>query len=70
MGQAFTDRRDRRRGVGVVQVLASAIFNPLLPVQAVGPGFVFLSAWWLGRRETQRVGFKDRGDTARCCCAS
>ena len=51
-------------------MLASAIFNPLLPVQAVGPGFVFLSAWWLGRRETQRVGFKDRGDTARCCCAS
>ena len=31
------------------------IFNPLIPVQLAGLAFVFLSAWWLGRREARRL---------------
>ncbi len=34
----------------------SALFNPLIPVQAVGLAFVFGAAWWLGRREQRRLG--------------
>jgi citrate-Mg2+:H+ or citrate-Ca2+:H+ symporter, CitMHS family len=34
----------------------SAIFNPLIPVQVAGLGFVFVAAWWLGRREAKRLG--------------
>jgi len=32
------------------------IFNPLVPVQAVGFVFVFGAAWWLGKREERRLG--------------
>jgi CitMHS family citrate-Mg2+:H+ or citrate-Ca2+:H+ symporter len=32
------------------------IFRPLLPVQAVGLGFVFAVAYWLGRSEASRLG--------------
>ncbi|WP_205965214.1 CitMHS family transporter [Paraburkholderia flava] len=35
----------------------SALFNPLIPVQAVGLVFVFGTAWWLGRREERRLGY-------------
>lgn len=34
----------------------AAIFNPLLPVQAAGLAFVFVCAWWMGRREARRLG--------------
>ncbi|GLZ19261.1 citrate transporter [Burkholderia plantarii] len=34
----------------------SALFNPLIPVQAVGLAFVFGAAYWLGRREEKRLG--------------
>jgi CitMHS family citrate-Mg2+:H+ or citrate-Ca2+:H+ symporter len=37
------------------------IFNPLIPVQLAGLGFVFVSAWWLGRREAKRLGFDGAG---------
>lgn len=33
----------------------SALFLPLLPVAATGLAFVFLLAWWLGRREAARL---------------
>jgi citrate-Mg2+:H+ or citrate-Ca2+:H+ symporter, CitMHS family len=33
-----------------------SIFNPLIPVQLAGLFFVFVSAWWLGRREAKRIG--------------
>ena len=32
------------------------IFNPLVPIQAVGLIFVFAAAWWLGWREERRLG--------------
>lgn len=34
----------------------SALFNPLIPVQAIGLAFVFGVAYWLGRREEKRLG--------------
>jgi len=35
----------------------SSLFNPLIPVQAIGLLFVFCMAWWLGRREEKRLGY-------------
>ncbi|MBB2931484.1 CitMHS family transporter [Paraburkholderia silvatlantica] len=35
----------------------SALFNPLIPVQAIGLVFVFSMAWWLGWREEKRLGY-------------
>jgi CitMHS family citrate-Mg2+:H+ or citrate-Ca2+:H+ symporter len=32
------------------------IFRPMIAVQAVGLAFVFAAAWWLGSRETYRLG--------------
>ncbi|HEY2123924.1 MAG TPA: citrate:proton symporter [Chthoniobacterales bacterium] len=32
------------------------IFNPLIPVQIIGLIYVFVIAWWLGKREEQRLG--------------
>jgi CitMHS family citrate-Mg2+:H+ or citrate-Ca2+:H+ symporter len=26
------------------------IFNPLVPIQAIGLVFIFTAAWWLGKR--------------------
>jgi CitMHS family citrate-Mg2+:H+ or citrate-Ca2+:H+ symporter len=34
----------------------SALFNPLIPVQAIGLVFVFGASYWLGRREEKRLG--------------
>ena len=42
----------------------AAIFNPLIPVQAVGLAFVFVSAWWMGRREARRLGCGGTGRAA------
>jgi len=44
------------RAAASLHIPVAAIFNPLLPVQAIGLGFVFASAWWLGRREARRLG--------------
>lgn len=41
----------------------SALFNPLIPVQAIGLVFVFGVAYWLGRREEKRLGLS-RGDAS------
>jgi CitMHS family citrate-Mg2+:H+ or citrate-Ca2+:H+ symporter len=39
------------------------IFNPLVPIQAIGLIFIFTVAWWLGRREERRLGLdKDAAD--------
>ena len=32
------------------------IFNPLVPIQAIGLIFIFTVAWWLGKREERRLG--------------
>ena len=36
------------------------IFNPLVPIQAIGLVFIFTVAWWLGKREERRLGL-DKG---------
>ena len=36
------------------------IFNPLVPIQAIGLIFIFTVAWWLGKREERRLGL-DKG---------
>lgn len=38
-----------------LHVPATAIFTPLIGVQAVGLGYVFAISWWLGRREERRI---------------
>lgn len=42
------------------------IFTPLVAVQAVGLGFIFAAAYWLGLREERRLGLSSRapGDAA------
>jgi CitMHS family citrate-Mg2+:H+ or citrate-Ca2+:H+ symporter len=47
------------RAAASLHIPAAAIFNPLIPVQAVGLAFVFGCAWWLGRREARRIGQSD-----------
>ncbi len=39
------------------------IFNPLVPIQAIGLIFIFAVAWWLGKREERRLGL-DKGAAA------
>jgi CitMHS family citrate-Mg2+:H+ or citrate-Ca2+:H+ symporter len=43
------------RAAASLRVPVAELFNPLLPVMAVGLSFVFAVAWWLGRREAQRL---------------
>lgn len=47
------------RSAASLKIPVASIFNPLLPVQAVGLLFVFACSWWLGRREAKRLGLKD-----------
>ena len=49
------------RAAASLRLEPGAIFNPLLPVQAAGLGFVFGCAWWMGRRESRRLGNKRAG---------
>jgi citrate-Mg2+:H+ or citrate-Ca2+:H+ symporter, CitMHS family len=44
------------RAAAALHVPVMDIFRPLVPVQIAGLGFVFASAWWLGRREGKRLG--------------
>jgi CitMHS family citrate-Mg2+:H+ or citrate-Ca2+:H+ symporter len=44
------------RASTALQIPTTALFLPLLPVQAVGLAFVFAVAWWMGRREERRLG--------------
>jgi CitMHS family citrate-Mg2+:H+ or citrate-Ca2+:H+ symporter len=46
------------RAAASLHVSVSDLFLPLLPVAAVGMVFVFASAWWLGRRESVRLGHR------------
>jgi citrate-Mg2+:H+ or citrate-Ca2+:H+ symporter, CitMHS family len=45
------------RASASLHIPVTTIFNPLLPVQAVGLAFVFVCAWWMGRREARRLGW-------------
>jgi CitMHS family citrate-Mg2+:H+ or citrate-Ca2+:H+ symporter len=49
------------RASASLHIPVASIFNPLLPVQAVGLAFVFLCAWWLGKREARRLGLAGHG---------
>ncbi len=44
------------RASAALGVQTAEVFNPLIPVQAVGLLYVFAVAYWLGRREERRLG--------------
>jgi len=44
------------RASASLHIPVTTIFDPLIPVQIAGLAFVFTVAWWLGRRETKRLG--------------
>jgi CitMHS family citrate-Mg2+:H+ or citrate-Ca2+:H+ symporter len=44
------------RASAALHIPVTDIFRPLLAVQAVGIAFVFATAWWLGKRESRRLG--------------
>lgn len=47
------------RASAALHIPTTALFRPLLAVQGVGLAFVFAVAWWLGRRESRRLGLDD-----------
>jgi CitMHS family citrate-Mg2+:H+ or citrate-Ca2+:H+ symporter len=49
------------RASAALGVAPAALFNPLIPVQAVGLLYVFAVAYWLGRREEKRLGLTGGG---------
>jgi CitMHS family citrate-Mg2+:H+ or citrate-Ca2+:H+ symporter len=51
------------RAAAALRMPVTEIFNPLIRVQLVGLAFVFSAAWWLGKREEKRLGFRV-GDNA------
>ncbi|HVW10258.1 MAG TPA: citrate:proton symporter [Bryobacteraceae bacterium] len=48
------------RASASLHIPVATIFDPLIPVQAVGILFVFAAAWWMGKNEARRLGI-DRG---------
>jgi citrate-Mg2+:H+ or citrate-Ca2+:H+ symporter, CitMHS family len=44
------------RAAGALHVKVTEVFNPLIPVQCVGLLYVFIAAYWLGKREERRLG--------------
>lgn len=46
------------RAAASLHVSVSDLFMPLIPVTASGMVFVFGTAWWLGRRESIRLGHR------------
>ncbi len=50
------------RASASLHIPVTTIFNPLIPVQLAGLGFVFAVAFWLGRRETRRLRLTSSGD--------
>ena len=49
------------RASASLHIPVASIFNPLIPVQLAGIGFVFSFSWWLGRREARRLGLSGVG---------
>lgn len=49
------------RASASLHIPVASIFNPLAPVQIAGLVFVFGAAWWLGRREARRLGWRNDG---------
>jgi len=52
------------RASAALDIPVAAIFNPLIPVQAVGLGYVFAIAYWLGRKEEKRLNWSDSAENA------
>lgn len=46
------------RAAASLHVSVSDLFMPLIPVTAIGMCFVFGAAWWMGRRESSRLGHR------------
>jgi CitMHS family citrate-Mg2+:H+ or citrate-Ca2+:H+ symporter len=46
------------RAAASLRVSVADLFLPLIPVAAVGLVFVFVTAWWLGRGESVRLGHR------------
>ena len=44
------------RASAALHIPVAELFRPLIPVQCVGLAFVFAVAWWLGHRESRRLG--------------
>ena len=44
------------RAAAALHAPVTEIFNPLIRVQLIGLGYVFIAAWWLGKREEKRLG--------------
>jgi citrate-Mg2+:H+ or citrate-Ca2+:H+ symporter, CitMHS family len=44
------------RASAALKIPVTAIFQPMIPVQAVGLAYVFAVAWMLGKREERRLG--------------
>jgi citrate-Mg2+:H+ or citrate-Ca2+:H+ symporter, CitMHS family len=44
------------RAAAAIKVPVAQLYRPLVPAQLVGLAFAGLLAWWLGRRETRRLG--------------
>jgi len=48
------------RASASLHIPVMSIFRPLIPAQTAGLVFVFVIAWWLGRREDRRLGYPSR----------
>jgi len=49
------------RAATALQVSVTDLYNPVIPSQVCGLAFVMLVAYWLGRKETRRLGVKNGG---------
>ena len=52
------------RASAALRIPAAELFRPLIPVQAIGLAYVFAVAYWLGRRESRRLGLAGRLEQA------
>jgi CitMHS family citrate-Mg2+:H+ or citrate-Ca2+:H+ symporter len=50
------------RASAALDLPVMTIFRPLIPVEIAGIVYVFVCAWWLGRREARRLGLSDAGN--------
>jgi CitMHS family citrate-Mg2+:H+ or citrate-Ca2+:H+ symporter len=51
------------RSSAVLQVPATTLFMPMIPVQLAGIACMLFLAWLLGKREAKRLGFSGRGNS-------
>jgi CitMHS family citrate-Mg2+:H+ or citrate-Ca2+:H+ symporter len=55
------------RASAALRIPAAELFRPLIPVQAIGLAYVVAVAYWLGRRESRRLGLSGRLEHAPAC---